>query len=209
MRALEKQGRLDRAVEFLPGSAAMRARGLGKQYLTRPELSRPAGLRQDRPQRRLLDSDLPDDPLLEGELLRYFPTTLQEPFGQQIRGHRLRREIATLQVVNSLVNPLRPDLRAPRSASGPAHPPRRSPAPSPVVRDAWKLRDLWTEIEALDTTLKAGHRPACWSPRSASCCAPCNGRCAACPSRSTPWPRPPSSGTAVAALGDLPVTLIA
>ena len=25
----------------------------------------------------ILDSDLPDDPLLEGELLRYFPTALQ------------------------------------------------------------------------------------------------------------------------------------
>jgi glutamate dehydrogenase len=44
MRALErpeggKPGRLDRVVEFLPDSVAMRARGQSRQYLTRPELS--------------------------------------------------------------------------------------------------------------------------------------------------------------------------
>ncbi len=38
MRALERNGRLDRAVEFLPDSPAMRTRGQNRQYLTRPEL---------------------------------------------------------------------------------------------------------------------------------------------------------------------------
>ena len=28
----------------------------------------------------ILDSDLPDDPLLEGELVRYFPTALQQKY---------------------------------------------------------------------------------------------------------------------------------
>ena len=38
MRALERNGRLDRAVEFLPDSPTMRTRGQNRQYLTRPEL---------------------------------------------------------------------------------------------------------------------------------------------------------------------------
>ena len=104
MRALERQGRLDRAVEFLPDPAAMRARGLARQYLTRPELSVLLAYAKIDLTDEILDSDLPDDPLLEGELLRYFPTTLQQKFEPQLRSHRLRREIATLQVVNSLVN---------------------------------------------------------------------------------------------------------
>ena len=104
LRALERQGRLDRAVEFLPDTAAMRARGLNKQYLTRPELCVLLAYAKIDLNDEILQSDLPDDPLLEPELLRYFPTALQQKFEPAIRAHRLRREIEALQVVNSLVN---------------------------------------------------------------------------------------------------------
>jgi glutamate dehydrogenase len=154
MRALERQGRLDRAVEFLPDTAAMRTRAQNRQYLTRPELSVLLAYAKIDLNDEILESDLPDDPLLEGELLRYFPTPLQEKYEPAIRAHRLRREIAALQVVNSLVNRCGPifvrniGLRtgAPAAAIARAF---------AVVRDAWKLRDLWGDIEALDPALKA------------------------------------------------------
>src|SRR4029079_7735421 len=92
------------AVEFLPDTDAMRARAQARQYLTRPELSVLLAYAKIDLTDEILDSDLPDAPLLEGELLRYFPSTLQQRFEPQIRAHRLRREIATLQDVNSLVN---------------------------------------------------------------------------------------------------------
>ncbi len=82
----------------------MRARAQAKQYLTRPELSVLLAYAKIDLTDEILDSDLPDDPLLEGELLRYFPTTLQQRFEPQNREHRLHREITTLQVVNSLIN---------------------------------------------------------------------------------------------------------
>jgi glutamate dehydrogenase len=159
MRALERpekegRGRLDRAVEFLPDTAAMRARANNKQFLTRPELSVLLAYAKIDLTDEILDSDLPDDPLLEGELVGYFPSTLHERFAAQIRQHRLRREIATLQVVNSLVNRCGPTFvrtvgqRTGATAAAIA----RAFA---VVRDAWKLRALWAEIEALDGTLKA------------------------------------------------------
>ena len=158
MRALERpekeKGRLDRAVEFLPDSAAMRTRGLNKQYLTRPELSVLLAYAKIDLNNEILDSDLPDDPLLEGELLRYFPSELQTKYEGAIRAHRLRREIAALQVVNSLINRCGPTFvrnvasRTGASAAAIA----RAFA---VVRDAWKLRDLWGEVEALDAALKA------------------------------------------------------
>ncbi|HTE38377.1 MAG TPA: NAD-glutamate dehydrogenase domain-containing protein, partial [Reyranella sp.] len=154
MRALERQGRLDRAVEFLPDPAAMRARGVARQYLTRPELSVLLAYAKIDLTDEILDSDLPDDPLLEGELVRYFPTTLQQKFEPQLRSHRLRREIATLQVVNSLVNRCGPTfVRTVGQRTGaPASSIARAFA---VVRDAWKLRDLWGEVEAFDSSLKA------------------------------------------------------
>ncbi len=154
MRALERQGRLDRAVEFLPDTAAMRGRGVNKQYLTRPELCVLLAYAKIDLNDEILASDLPDDPLLEGELMRYFPAALQEKFEPAIRAHRLRREIAALQVVNSLVNRCGPTFvrnvgqRTGASAAAIAH-------AFAVVRDAWKLRDLWPDIEALDSSLKA------------------------------------------------------
>ncbi len=158
MRTLERpereKGRLDRAVEFLPDTEAMRTRGLNKQFLTRPELCVLLAYAKIDLNDEILQSDLPDDPLLEGELRRYFPAALQEKFEPAIRNHRLRREIATLQVVNSLVNRCGPTFvrsvgqRTGASAAAIA----RAFA---VVRDAWKLRDLWPDIEALDSSLKA------------------------------------------------------
>ncbi len=130
MRALERNGRLDRAVEFLPDSAAMRTRGQNRQYLTRPELCVLLAYAKIDLNDEILDSDLPDDPLLEGELLRYFPAALQEKHEPSIRAHRLRREITALQVVNSLVNRCGPTFVR-NMASAPARRPRPSPAPSP------------------------------------------------------------------------------
>ena len=154
MRALERQGRLDRAVEFLPSTVEMRARAQNRQYLTRPELSVLLAYAKIDLNDEILVSDLPDDPLLEGELLRYFPTALQETYEPAIRGHRLRREIAALQVVNSLINRCGPTfVRTVGARTGaPAAAIARAFA---VVRDAWKLRDLWGDIEALDPALKA------------------------------------------------------
>ncbi len=154
MRALERQGRLDRAVEFLPDSAAMRSRSQSRQYLTRPELSVLLAYAKIDLNDEILASDLPDDPLLVGELMRYFPQVLQERYAPAIRDHRLRREIAALQVVNSLINRCGPTFvrnigsRTGASAAAIA----RAFA---VVRDAWKLRDLWSDIEGLDQALEA------------------------------------------------------
>ncbi|MBI3195897.1 MAG: NAD-glutamate dehydrogenase, partial [Rhodospirillales bacterium] len=159
MRSLERGtgtsgGRLDRAVEFLPSTAAMRARALAKQYLTRPELSVLLAYAKLDLSEEILESDLPDDPLLEPELLRYFPAALSERHEPLIEAHRLRREITTLQVVNSLVNRCGPtfvhNVASHTGASAAAI--ARAFA---VVRDAWKLRDLWGDVEALDPALKA------------------------------------------------------
>src|SRR5476651_531058 len=211
MRALERpekeKGRLDRGVEFLPDSNAMRVRGQNRQFLTRPELSVLLAYAKIDLSDEILESDLPDDPLLEGELVRYFPTTLQQKFEPVLRSHRLRREIATLQVVNSLVNRCGPTFvrsvgqRTGASAAAIA----RAFA---VVRDAWKLRDLWAEVEALDDQLKAEAqiRMLVASQRFLT--------------RAVQWtlrrlPQPLDTlaateqlGQAVAALGDLPSSLI-
>src|SRR5260370_38330848 len=90
------------------------------------------------PNAELLQSDPPHDPPLEGELLRYIPTALQERYEPAIRAHRLRREIAALQVVNSLVNRCGPTFvrNIGLRTGAPAAAIARAFA---VVRDAWQI----------------------------------------------------------------------
>ncbi|MBV8413039.1 MAG: NAD-glutamate dehydrogenase, partial [Alphaproteobacteria bacterium] len=154
MRTLERKGLLDRAVELLPDTPAMRARAQNRQFLTRPELAVLLAYAKIDLMEQILHSDLPDDPLLEGELLRYFPQPLQQKFPEALSAHRLRREIAALQVTNSLVNRCGPTFvhNVGTRSGAPAAAIARAFA---VVRDAWKLRELWTDIEALDAELKA------------------------------------------------------
>ena len=54
--------------------------------------------------REVLSSDLPDDPDLADRLVRYFPTPLRERYAEQIREHRLSREIIATVLVNDFVN---------------------------------------------------------------------------------------------------------
>jgi glutamate dehydrogenase len=141
-------------VEFLPDNDAMRRRAAAGQPLTRPELCVLLAYGKIVVNDEILASDLPDDPLLEAELLRYFPLAMREGFGESIRRHRLRREIISLQVTNSMVNRVGNtfvhDIRE-RTGASTADIARCFS----IVRDSFLLRDLWAEIESLDDQLVA------------------------------------------------------
>ena len=105
IRKLERDGRISRRLEVLPGDkeiAERRSAGLG---LTTPEFCRAAGPGQDRrPSRRCWPPALPDDPYLRSVLTGYFPAPLREKFAGQMDAHPLRREIITTAVVNDMVD---------------------------------------------------------------------------------------------------------
>ncbi|MGI9413572.1 MAG: NAD-glutamate dehydrogenase, partial [Hyphomicrobiales bacterium] len=104
MRKLEHAGELDRAIEFLPDEADMVEREAQSSPLTRPELSVLLAYAKITLFDRLLASKVPDDPYLESDLMRYFPTRLQDKYPDEIRGHRLRREIIATMLANSMIN---------------------------------------------------------------------------------------------------------
>ena len=56
----------------------------------------------------LEQSRLPDDPGLEPELLAAFPPAMRRKFGEEIRSHRLRREIIATRIANRLINRIGP-----------------------------------------------------------------------------------------------------
>jgi glutamate dehydrogenase len=53
---------------------------------------------------QLLGSDVPDDPYLARELMRYFPSRMREAHRASIEAHRLKREIVATGLANSLIN---------------------------------------------------------------------------------------------------------
>ena len=104
MSRLEDQGLLDRELEFLPGAEELeqrRASGLG---LTAPELATLLAYTKIVLESELGRSDLPDDPYLVRDLVGYFPEPLRERYADQMREHRLHREIITTVAVNRFVD---------------------------------------------------------------------------------------------------------
>jgi glutamate dehydrogenase len=154
IRDLERLGRLDRALEFLPDDEALAARAAARRGLVRPELAvllahAKMALYQD-----LLASDLPDASELAGDLRDYFPPALRERFAAQIATHQLRREITATVVTNDLVNragiTFIHDMRA-RTGCGSAEAARAYR----IVREVFDLAGLWAGVEALDNRVAA------------------------------------------------------
>jgi glutamate dehydrogenase len=154
MRSLERSGRLDRAIEFLPDDETMRHRLTQRIGLTRSESAVILAYSKMALYDELLPSDLPDDPQLADDLVSYFPKKLQEGYQPLIRKHRLSREIICTVVTNSLVNRMGATFvhvtkeKTGQSASAIA----RAYA---ITRGAFKLRDLWSGIQALDNKVSA------------------------------------------------------
>jgi glutamate dehydrogenase len=104
MQTLESRGLLDRSVEYLPDDMELgerRKRGLG---LTRPELAVLLAYAKLTLYEELLESSVPNDPYLGRELNRYFPHQMVEQYPDAIEHHRLRREIISTLLTNSMIN---------------------------------------------------------------------------------------------------------
>ncbi len=154
IRDLERAGRLDRALEFLPDDETLAARAAARRGLTRPELAVLLAYAKMSLDQDLLASDLPDLPELAADLRDYFPPALRERFAAQIAAHPLKREIIATVVTNDLVNraglTFIHDMRARTGREAPDI--ARSYR---IVREAFALPALWAEIEALDNRVPA------------------------------------------------------
>jgi glutamate dehydrogenase len=155
IRALEQSGRLNRELEFLPGDEELGERRSNGVGLTTPELAILLSYSKITLYRELLESDVPEDPYLSGELERYFPTPLRERFREQMREHRLHREITATHVTNSMINRCGPSFTFRLGEETGAAGPEIARAYT-AAREIFDMRTLWTEIEALDHQVDTG-----------------------------------------------------
>jgi glutamate dehydrogenase len=146
---LEGSRKLDRELEALPSSEEMAERTREGRGLTRPELAVQLAYSKVELYAQLLDSDVPEDPHLSTELDHYFPAPLPQRFADQMRGHRLRREIIATQVINNMLHGGGTTFvfRLHEESGAPASEIARAYA---AARDIFGMRPQWAEIEALD-----------------------------------------------------------
>jgi glutamate dehydrogenase len=154
MRGLEKSGKLDRGLEGLPDDETLAERHTAGTGLTRPELAVLLAYSKLVLYEDLLKSDLPDDPQLADDLVLYFPEAIQNRFRDAVMRHRLRREIIATVVTNAMINRVRPTF-AWQMCDETGKPACDIARAFIIMRDAFDLRTVWSEIEALDNKLPA------------------------------------------------------
>jgi glutamate dehydrogenase len=152
MRALEADGKLDRALEFLPTDAEIAERDEGQLGLTSPEFSVLVAYAKTTLAGALLESKLPDDPWFARVLRAYFPQPLVDRYDERLAAHPLRRQIVTTWLVNDMVNRagITFGYRAMEESGATAEQVMRAYV---VCREVFGLEEYVASVEALDNVV--------------------------------------------------------
>ncbi|MBI1834944.1 MAG: NAD-glutamate dehydrogenase, partial [Burkholderiales bacterium] len=154
MQTLESQGRLNRAIEFLPSDEEIARRKAHKQGLTAPENAVVLAYAKMAVFDELVASNLPDDPFFSRALKAYFPQVLSEKFSAAIAHHQLKREIIATFITNTVINRTGAtfvNFIALEAAASAADVIRAFT----LAREIFDLEALWDQIDALDYKVDA------------------------------------------------------
>ena len=146
---LEKSGRLNRAIEYLPSDEELAERRAGGAGLASPERAVLLAYGKMWLYDELLASTLPDDPWVASALGRYFPGALAERYAGYMNRHPLKREIIATHVTNSMVNRVGSTLvhRLMEATGARPHEVVRAYL---LSREIFGFVALWKPIDALD-----------------------------------------------------------
>lgn len=152
MDRLEREGLLNREIEFLPSAEEMAQRAREGKGMTRPEISVLLAYAKMSLTEHLGLSHLPDDPHFVRDLLGYFPKAIVDRFEEEILEHPLRRElIATIvanQVLNSQGSTYYSRMRTLTGASA-----GMIVRCYRIARAITRAPDRWADVEALGTSV--------------------------------------------------------
>ena len=149
---LERTGKIDRILEFLPDDKAIQERKLMGQGLGRPGIAVLMCYSKSLLKDAILASNVPEEAYMEQFLINSFPKPLQERFSKQMQDHPLKREIIATKLSNIIVNEmgftyvyrLHDETGAPVSAIVRAY---------MTTRMVLNLESVWRQIEELGTKI--------------------------------------------------------
>ncbi len=153
MTSLEARGRLNRALEGLPSAVALAERAMSGKGLTRPERAVLLAYGKLELFDQLIASSAPDDAYFETTLRHYFPARLGR-FEDEMRRHRLRREIIATVVDNDIVNLCGPTF-AGRLMAGTGCDAAGVAVAFEAARQTLRFAEDWTRVCELDGAVPA------------------------------------------------------
>ncbi|MGH9100483.1 MAG: NAD-glutamate dehydrogenase domain-containing protein, partial [Acidimicrobiales bacterium] len=103
---LEASGRVDRAVESLPGAEELAVRRAAGAGLIRPELAVLLAYAKSDLVAAIEQSTVVADPALDIAVEEYFPSAMRSAFGDLVHKHRLYDQILATQVAGEIVDQL-------------------------------------------------------------------------------------------------------
>lgn len=154
LRFLEKLGKIDREIEFLPTEQELLERKQQHQGLSVPEMAvlycySKIVLKED-----ILASNVPEDPFFNDTLISYFPLQLSKSYAGFMQDHPLKREIIATKISNMIVNEMgftfvyrmQDETGAPVSAIVTAF---------MIARNIMKMDDVWESLQTLQMSVDA------------------------------------------------------
>ena len=154
IQMLESEHRLDRAIEYLPSDEEIAKRQKAGTGLSNPEMAIVMAYGKMWVYDNLLKSDLPDAPYFVNELRKYFPDELASRFFDEMKEHRLHREIISTYLTNSIVNRLGIEalFRLYEETGQTLATIARGYA---IARDVFHVSKAWELLESLDNQVDA------------------------------------------------------
>jgi glutamate dehydrogenase len=154
IKELERTGKIDRNLEYLPDDKVLLERKLMGKGLVRPSIAVLMCYSKTILKEQILASVVPEENYMAQFLISAFPVPLQERFSKQMQSHPLKREIIATRLSNIIVNEmgftyiyrLQDETGAPVSAIVRAY---------MITRNVLNLDSIWRQIEELGTRISA------------------------------------------------------
>ncbi|MBU2204846.1 MAG: NAD-glutamate dehydrogenase, partial [Gammaproteobacteria bacterium] len=154
IHTLEKDGKLNRELEFLPTDDELAERMAKGQGLTRPELSILTAYGKMVLKERLVLPEIFENAYFKRQLFANFPQMLQDKYAKEMENHPLKGEIIATKLANMLVNEMGPNF-AQRMQEETGASVGEVTLCYAIARDLFDMAAVWRKVEQLDNVIPA------------------------------------------------------
>ncbi|MGA4606440.1 NAD-glutamate dehydrogenase [Pseudoalteromonas maricaloris] len=154
IHALEKDGKLNRAIEFLPTDEELAERAAAGKDLTRPELSVLVSYSKMVLKETLVVDEISENPYYRQLLVNSFPAPLRERFNAAMDNHPLRKEIIATKLANNIVNDMGLNFMVRMHEETGATDAEIAVCYS-IASAIFEMKETWSAISALDNKIPA------------------------------------------------------
>jgi len=154
IHALEKDGKLNRELEFLPSDDVLAERMVKGAGLTRPELAILTAYGKMVLKEQLVLPEIYENSYFKQELFQAFPQVLQDKYAREMENHPLKAEIIATKLANMMVNDMGANF-AQRMMEETGSTIAEVAISYSIARDLFDLETVWHQLESLDNVIDA------------------------------------------------------